>query len=94
MFGSLKINRKQKSFRPCLEGLEDRVVLDTMRWRGTISSDWITPGNWFNATKGATATRAPDTGDTCHFQAGQPNVSLTNLSGACARLVADSGWSG
>src|SRR4051794_961946 len=44
-------------FRPTLESLEHRLVLDTFLWKGTTSVNWNDKTNW--TVGGAAATRYP-----------------------------------
>src|SRR6516165_7319260 len=44
-------------WRPRLEILEDRTLLDALTWRAAVSGDWDVPGNW-------DANRVPTASDT------------------------------
>jgi hypothetical protein len=41
-----------RSFRPSLEALEQRVLLDTYLWRGLNNGSWRIGNNWLDLTRG------------------------------------------
>jgi hypothetical protein len=53
--------------RPCVERLEDRLVLDALSWRGWTDDLWTNEGNWFDESTGNPATRIPDASDVVLF---------------------------
>lgn len=61
----------RRGHRPALEGLEERIVLATDTWTGSVSSSWMTAGNWSPAV-------TPSPGDTLVFPASSSNPNPTN----------------
>jgi hypothetical protein len=90
----------RRDHRPALEGLEERIVLVTDTWMGTVSANWSVAANWASGTAplpgddlifSASATRLSTVND---FPAGTAFNSITiqasnyNLSGAALNLTA------
>jgi len=67
--------------RPCLEPLEDRLVLSTLHWSGASdqSSKWSDVANWQE-------TKAPVAGDDLVFDAGALQLANTNDYAANTRF--------
>ena len=55
--GGPKLTPRRASFRPRLEGLEDRAVPATVTWVNPAGGDWDTPANW---STGAVPSAADD----------------------------------
>src|SRR5262245_22682924 len=51
---------RPRRVRPCLEALEDRLVLSTVEWSGAVSSNWSNAANWHGGV-------APVAGDNLVF---------------------------
>jgi hypothetical protein len=64
-----KARRGRHLFRPRLEGLEDRTVLDAVHWLNPVSGNWSAAGNW--------SPHAPGTGDTAILDATGANYTVT-----------------
>src|SRR5437868_12988166 len=62
--------RGLKSFRPTVESLEERVLLDTDLWRAAVSGNWSDGSKW---SLGA----APGVNDTAVIDASGSNYTVT-----------------
>ena len=54
-------SRDRNRYRPMIELLEDRTLLDAMSWIGPTTGLWETPANWLDAA--TSANRVPTSGD-------------------------------
>ncbi len=48
----LSKNLARRLFRPAVEGLEQRVVLDSVVWNEATSGNWNVAANWLDTTTG------------------------------------------
>src|SRR5579884_3139741 len=62
-------SRKTRDFRPVLEPLEDRVVLDAYSFNGAQNNLWSNAGNWRDDTNPANVA-VPGFGDDATIPAG------------------------
>lgn len=71
-----------------LESLEDRMVPAnlSLMFRGAVSADWNTAGNWVNGATGVVAVNPPDSLDRCYFDAMSPPFTKVSGSGVCKQL--------
>src|SRR5262249_28300173 len=72
---------RPRRVRPCLEPLDDRLVLPTLHWSGASdqSSKWSDVANWQEA-------KAPVAGDDLVFAAGALQLANTNDYAANTRF--------
>ena len=69
--------RRRSLFRPHLESLEDRLVLDVYVWSATTAGLWGTRANW--RVGGEVPDRDPGPNDTLEFNAKNFTKSTNNL---------------
>jgi hypothetical protein len=86
--------------RPRLEALEDRIVpADAMVFKATLSNFWDVPGNWYDNTTNAVATRKPGASDDVFFGNDWANgvngtTCIVRGNESCLTLNTGANWSG
>ena len=78
----------RRLFRPALEGLEERVVLDAVAWNEATSGNWNIAANWLDTTTGT--AKVPTSSDQVTIN--QSGVTVTvNSAQSAGTLTTASG---
>jgi len=80
--------------RITLEALEDRTVLSTFTWNGSVSNAWSDTANW-TVSNGASHVGGPGTADVVVFDGGAVNSTFdATAAGTISKLTITSGYTG
>ena len=95
----LELSKKlaRRLFRPTVEGLEERVVLDAVAWNEATSGNWNVAANWLDTTTGTAKVPASSdqvsinqAGVTVTVSSAQAAGTLTTASGTVLDVTAGS----